>query len=278
MMSGLLGIVVCVDYDDLLSVTLPRALRSLSECIVITDPEDEKTKAVCQSQPRVQIYETDAFRRDGAVFNKGRAIEECLSLHVKSRDQWVLIFDADIVIPAQSVPVEFLNCADRNTLYGAYRRMLTVGVGDFPDNERLWIRLERAGDIEFPGFFQLFHTTAEPLSAAPFWYDPTFTHAGGGDAYFQSLFEQKIRLDLDVLHMGERDRNWFGRVTNRIDGLPVDKQVALERQTLMTKLRRFQGWMRGFRPSLKDRIKIPGVISSYIWGKSVPPGASHDDQ
>lgn len=270
-MARLLGVVVCVDYDDLLAITLPRAMRTLSECYVITSPEDERTQKICSEIPNVHVFETDAFTRDGAIFNKGRAIEECLVAKVKQHDGWVLIFDADIVIPQACVSDEFLSEKDINTLYGCYRRMLTKGVGDYPDHESLWMQLQRANDVEFAGFFQLFHTRAASLCDKLFWYDPTFTHAGGGDAYFQSLFASKQRLEIDVLHIGERDRNWFGRVTNRVDGRSVDKQQAMERQTLMSKLRRFQGWMAGFRPSLKDRVRIPGVISNYVWGKSHPP-------
>lgn len=272
-MSGLTGVVVCVEYDDLLAITLPKAMRTLSRCYVITSPEDQATIDLCLGIDRVEIVITDAFRKDGAVFNKGRAIQECLDQWIIGEYHgWVLIFDADIVMDADFVNDEYLSGLDKDKLYGCHRRMLTNGIGNIPDNPALWNSLPLANDIEFPGFFQLFHTDAESLKGQPYWYDPTFTHAGGGDAYFQSLFgDSKYRMRIEVLHLGERDRNWYGRVTNRVDGKPLDRQVAMERQTLMTRLRRFQGWMAGFRATVKDRVSVPGVVSKYIWGKSQPP-------
>lgn len=269
-MGSIIGIVVCVNYDDILERTLPFAMKVLSQCRVVTSYEDESTQQICERHCSVQPFITNAFTADGAVFNKGRAIHELLYQQIRHmNDQWVLIFDADCAIPESfSVDVDLL---DKNTLYGASRRMLTNFSQDVLNNEQSWGRLPLAGDVEFAGFFQLFNTSAECLKDRDVWYDPTFTHAGGGDAHFQSLFISKVRLPVEVLHIGERDRNWFGRVTARIDGKRISKESAVKRNAMMHMLKVFQGWRRGFRSHVSDRIKVPGVISDYIWGKSRPP-------
>ncbi len=40
------GIVVCVEYDDLLTITLPRNARHLTEIVVVTSPTDLRTQQV----------------------------------------------------------------------------------------------------------------------------------------------------------------------------------------------------------------------------------------
>jgi hypothetical protein len=44
------------------------------------------------------------------------------------------------------------------------------------------------------------------------WYDVSFAHGGGGDAFFMDHWHPGNRhvLPIDVLHLGPKDRNWFG--------------------------------------------------------------------
>ena len=45
------GIITSVGYAPLLALTLPRNLRHLAECWVITSPEDEATREVVAATP-----------------------------------------------------------------------------------------------------------------------------------------------------------------------------------------------------------------------------------
>lgn len=239
------GLTVSVGYDDLAAVTLPRNLRHLASVTMLTSPDDVKTQALCRQYDRVRCVVTDAFTRHGAKFNKGLAIEEA------SRELagWVLIFDADIILP-DSFALSKLNA---DCLYGAKRRIL-----DDPSEYRdgiPWIRYPTCRDRDVYGYFQLFNTSSKFLTKRP-WYEPTFTHAGGCDAYFASLFPRthKRWLAHSVLHLGPRDKNWFGRVTPRMDGEPVAKT-----KDEMEALLRSKGWSRPKTGEvISERVDVPG--------------------
>ncbi len=215
------GICVCVHYDDLLRITLVRNMRHLTECLVVTHPEDAKTLEVVASVPGARAYCTDAFYRDGAKFNKGLAMEEGFDALGRGGpdpyDGWVLIWDADILLPEV---VTHDSGLQRGRLYSANRLILEDPAKWSPQFD--WRHADRTREFTFAGFFQLFHTTHQRIVNKRPWYDVDFTHAGGGDHYFQSLWTDdfKTSLPFNVLHLGPRDANWYGRCTPRLDGEP----------------------------------------------------------
>lgn len=113
------GIVVCVNYDDLLRITLPLNMRHLTECLVVSAPGDKRTASIVAATPSANLYVTDAFYRKGAKFNKGAALEE--GFDALGRDGWILVWDADTILP-ESVPMA--DTLDPLKLYGAKRRVL----------------------------------------------------------------------------------------------------------------------------------------------------------
>lgn len=252
------GVVVCVGYDDLLAVTLPTILPHVESLTVVTDFDDRRTAALVKQAQRcggtVELLCTDAFYRHGAVFNKGLAIEEAFDFI--GRSGWILVLDADILLPPAmgALDVRRLNPA---VLYGAPRRIC-----DPPEayrSDKPWGKYPAGKDKEHAGYFQLFHASAPSIAEQP-WYDVHFTHAGGGDGYFQSRFpaQRKAYLPFEVLHLGPRDQNWFGRVTPRLDGALVEG--AARARTLMRSFLGWKGWVRtGVRPSSFDeRVEVPG--------------------
>lgn len=270
MISNIRGIVVCVNYDDLLRITLPRNMRHLDECLVVTSPEDERTQEFVRSVPNCRLHITDAFYRHGAMFNKGLAMEE--GFDILGREGWILIWDADTMLPEHLPEIQ---PQPLPMLYGVPRLIL-------PDPKQYtdtldWKTLETSADMEFPGYFQLFHADDPHVKDKRPWYDPSFVHAGGGDAYFQDLWPWNRRYRLQsfkVLHLGLRDKNWFGRVTERTDDLP-NENVSVRRQW-MEKLQSFMGWNRYANSPRRvhrflDRIKLPDFVSRYVWHKSQPP-------
>lgn len=234
------GLVVCVDYADLLAITLRSNIQHLSECLIVTTPQDTQTRELCKSIPRVHTYVTDAFYRDNPVpgrpiFNKGRAVEEAFD--VLGRDGWILIHDADILLP-DTMRLENLQW---DILYGAPRRM--VEEPDQWDPNVPWNYYGvRDDNKRVIGYFQLFHASSPFLQGKRPWYDRTFTHAGGGDGYFERLTprESQQLLPFDVLHLGPADSNWFGRSTRRIDG--TVPEASSELQTLVKRFHKFKGW------------------------------------
>jgi len=257
------GIVTCVGYDDLLEITLRRNMKHFSECCVITSLEDSATFDVASKIPGVKIFRTDAFTRYGARFNKGLAMEEGLDFF--GRSGWMLIWDADIILP-DVMDFSQIECG---TLYGASRRIISD-----PSRYKSTMRFESfplTEETEFAGFFQLFNASDPVLTVRP-WYDVTFVHAGGGDSFFQTLWpaDKKVRLPIQTLHLGPRDTNWFGRVSSRVDG--SKPSGAAESSKLMWYLKVSQGWARQLKKvvRIKDRIRVPGFSSKFLWFNSNP--------
>ena len=116
------GITVCVNYSDLLEITLRRNMRHLSRCVVVTSPEDANTLAVVDSVPNCTAYVTDAFKRHGAAFNKGLALEE--GFEFLGRQGVICSWDADIVFP-DSFPVPDVQ---PGKLYSAPRRLSLIHI------------------------------------------------------------------------------------------------------------------------------------------------------
>lgn len=250
------GIVVCVNYDDLLEITLWRNMRHLTECVVITTPTDERTKEVCRKVPNVRVFETDAFTRFGAKFNKGLAMEE--GFDFLGRHGWILIWDADTLFPDE---LPSLNNLYQGRLYNAPRLILADPTRWRPDLD--WSTLPISNDKSFPGYFQLFYAGDRIINQRP-WYDVTFAHAGGGDGYFESRWPNhlKIRMPEKVLHLGPRDTNWFGRASPRRDGLTVEEQEQYQRE--MRDFLSFKGWAKTDVDvtTYNEKVAVPGATET----------------
>lgn len=249
------GVVVCVEYTDLLRLVLVRNMRFLSSCAVITSPQDTETQSFCAKIQNVSVFVTDAFYRHGAKFNKGLAIEEYWNS--TERDGWICAWDADILFPDT-----FNDCIDERhlkigTLYGPRRRMMLDPENWTPQYD--WSQLPIRQDRSFPGYCHVFHGQDPHIAKLP-WYDVTFAHAGGGDGYFEQRWprECKVRIPCHVLHLGPPDNNWFGRVSPRIDGVPVNG--AKERHETMETFLHWKGWNRPETVEKFDheRVEVPG--------------------
>lgn len=271
-MSDIRGIVVCVKYDDLLSITLPRNMRHLKECLVITHPSDEKTKDVCRGVPGVRVYETTAFYDYGAAFNKGLAMEQ--GFNVLGREGWILIWDADIVLPDKP---DF-SCLQPNRLHGSLRFIL-----DDPKQFRdgfNWNSLRLHRDRPICGYHQLFHAqdphAVKAYEEKGYWYDPTFRHAGGCDGFFESCWDrtEHVWMPYRVLHLGPHDQNWHGRWTPRMDEEEIEDSDKLRKR--QHDYHNYKGWLGakgiqeygGFRPELRtikqydEHVIVPGYVPS----------------
>lgn len=211
------SIVVCVEFDDFLAVTLPRNARHFGRTLVVTSLRDDETVEVA-SRCGCEVHRTDAFYSRGAPFNKGAAMEE--GFEVLGRDGWICVWDADIVMPDDiTIPN-----ADRSCLYTPARRLLEDPT-TFRDGLD-WRKLHcPTFPNEFAGYTQVFHAS----SVSPPWYSVDWPHAGGCDSDFELRFpeDKKRRPPFEVLHLGPEGipelgtrmgRNWCGRTVQRIDG------------------------------------------------------------
>ena len=203
------GLTVSVGYGECLDKILPYNMRHLEKAFVVTVSSDEKTKAVCAKYPNITVIETDLFYRHDAKFNKGAAVE--LATWLLPKDQWCLIFDSDIMFPADCFLLEKL---DRNHLYGASRSLVY-------EEAQLARALKRRNfdteglevvDLGPIGAFQLFNTSAEVLGVRP-WYGINYNNASWCDNIFQFKWHPHMRhtLPIKTLHLGDR-HNWVGEV------------------------------------------------------------------
>lgn len=217
------AITVCVDYGDILAITLPRNRQFLDRYIVVTSKRDSETIELCR-QHRVECLVTEAFYERGAAFNKGAAIERAFEF--AGRSGWFALLDADIVLPSREV-VFADGAYDMDYLYVPKRYMvpdprLVVGA-DF-DEVNWENNFSFREHEEFAGYCQLFHATAPPLHSRP-WYPTNWKHAGGCDSEFWMKWDRRHRWrpNFTVLHLGEDGVNWAGRVSKRLDGtVPPD--------------------------------------------------------
>lgn len=63
------AITVCVDYSDILSLTLPYNKHFIEEIMVVTSMKDQKTVDVALEHG-ARVHQTDTFYRRNAHFNK----------------------------------------------------------------------------------------------------------------------------------------------------------------------------------------------------------------
>lgn len=199
------GLTVCVGYAEFLSRGLARWMAGLASLTVVTTPEDTATQALAGD--RVQVVTTDLFTRDGAAFNKGRAME--YARQSMPWEDWILFFDADVVPPADWLARLERMAKRPDTLHGCYR----FDAGEDMDDRG---QPRCAHDVPGVGYFQLFHASdpAVQTAAGEPLIDTHWIHGGNYDNRFMDRWRSrgiKVReVPFRVAHIGERE-NWFGR-------------------------------------------------------------------
>jgi hypothetical protein len=211
------AIIISVEYGDILELTLPYNREFFSEVLVVSVESDAKTLQVCADND-VAVHCTDAFYRKSAIFNKFAALEE--GLDVLGRKDWMLVLDADILIPKRRPEFK----PREGNLYTPHRRIWDPIPSEVPE-ERLWRTKRRTlANEEFAGYFQYFHADDPVLREQP-WYQTDWTWAGGADSFFHQKWaaSKKVRPPFEVLHLGPPFTNWAGRVTPFVDGTVHEK-------------------------------------------------------
>lgn len=222
-------VIPCVNYADMLAVTLPAWLAVLpdgAEVVVVTSPDDHDTVDIAQ-QCRVTVFVTDAWHRNGATFNKALAMDEALMFLSIEPGEVGLALDVD-VYPLGTFPD--LDRIQDGTIYGCARYrcpspeyLAQVQAGKI-DRRALDLIPPKLRGVDYHtientpanaidtaskclGFFQLFRWRPGIRFGS---YDT----AGKYDLDFRDQFRHRVGLeDIYVLHLGEQNRaNWKGRV------------------------------------------------------------------
>ena len=221
-MDDLRAVLVCVDFADLLAVTLPYNRHHFKQVLVVTTPLDRETLKVAKRH-QAEVYVTNAFYDHAAAFNKWVGLEEALDSF--GRVGWLCLMDVDILWPQEIVPFE---CAI-GSLYTPYRHIFSDVTRPIPAEHEWSLYPIHPGVDEFSGYSQIFHAQDSVLGPAP-WHELDWVHAGGADSFFQAKWSpnRKIRPPFEVLHLGEPGANWCGRVTPYlIGGEPVEASWRL---------------------------------------------------
>lgn len=253
------AIMVAVDYTDLASITIPYNRHHFDKVYVVTawkgvnkNEHDDALGKICYEN-RCELYYTDSFYTDGAIFNKWRALEEGLDHFHLRLPGWLCIMDADVLWPKSldfSIPEGDGSLIYRN---GIERRALSIGnlysplrhmwnewpmyngekgwQRDCPITEEEWKLFPiHRNTAEWAGYSQIFHTSDPVLGPAP-WHQVDWLHAGGADSAFQAKWapQNKVRPPFECLHLGPAGKNWYGRATPFADGtLSKDSSKKLE--------------------------------------------------
>lgn len=113
------AVTTCVGFDDILDVTLGYNHAQLDTMIVITSNEDKRTQGVAKKHGAICV-QTDLFRKNQRVFNKGAAINAGFG-HFQYHG-WRLHLDSDIILPDNFRRLMFNHSfLDKDCIYGADR-------------------------------------------------------------------------------------------------------------------------------------------------------------
>jgi hypothetical protein len=238
------GVTVSVGYADFLSWALTFNAKQFDKLVVVTTPDDEETKRVCDFHKIEYIESSDCYH-EGQKFAKHRLIN--VGLKALKLDDWVVHFDADIVLPPGTIDVIRKSTLDSTCIYGMDRVefMGANALFDFISNpfpvyqKNGFIRTDKFkvltrvgwGNAPTPlGFFQLW----SPIVSDTLQYATGLNNAGSSDIWHILKWQEVKRrwltnvlafhLESEASNIGT---NWKGRVTApfMIDSVPKEKLV-----------------------------------------------------
>ena len=205
------AVTVCIDFSG----TLAQCLRNRSlvdHWVVVTTPDDTATIELCELNGIDHL--AVATRRTGfhAATNKALYLDEGIRAALELAE-WVLILDADVILPFHWREVFDRSGPEPDKLYGSIgRKIVSTRGGAFHAADSGGLGNCDISEI-VPGFFQLFHASTWPGSYArsvkgflprdPGVYD---------DVQFWSRFRgRERRLPLAVVHVGDTFSTWDGQ-------------------------------------------------------------------
>jgi hypothetical protein len=193
------AIIVAVDYDGELAVTLPHVRAQVDHVYVVTKEDATETRRIA-NENGCHVLSTDVWQEREAKFNKAGAIR-LAQLYVQQThpSAWQLLLDADIVIPSNLRHTVAALPNDDSVLYVAHR-------ADFYDDAAIDAGKPSA---TYPpiaaGFFQLHRSNRL--------YADWSKSAQQCDLDFAASFPAVRLLSLTCCHLGRDGQNWEGRVT-----------------------------------------------------------------
>jgi glycosyltransferase involved in cell wall biosynthesis len=215
-------IAVCIDYDDVLALTIDRYRQTFDEIVVVTTASDQRTIALCE-QAAVRCVLSTRVHHRGIDFNLPALINDGYA--ALEPTDWVCKIDPDIHLPADARSQLERCLTDPDVLWGS-RRYFCDTRGRFEEfsmNGDLGLLeppYDEAGE-DVVGFLQLFNARSRYLAGRRTPYEeehyapPSLTN----DRLFSGLWPRERRswLPFDVVHLGMDaiGTNWKGRKSPR---------------------------------------------------------------
>ena len=204
----LVGVTISVNYADFLAESL-RANRGVFDAFyVVTTEADEETIGVAVDN-HAGLLISEKVHANGAHFNKSGLLHDAQKyIHQKHPDAWIVILDADILLPPlfrQSLQIEKL---DKTLIYGLERYQYHTKT-DFLEQKNCF-RFEIDSDVGCAGYFQMYFDKSK-------YYESWSNTAEGGDFKFAESFVGRAAAleDKALIHLGIPVANWSGRKTAR---------------------------------------------------------------
>jgi GR25 family glycosyltransferase involved in LPS biosynthesis len=202
-------IIISVNYNDYLVVSLSNNVKIFENITVVTSPDDLMCQKICEKFG-VNCLVTDVMYENGANFNKGKAINKGIESIVDPN--FILLLDADIVITDKIDIDELIDdnlyisdrwiCRD----YNFYKR--------FIDGEIEISDIGKCENNKGLGFFQLFNINNNSIDKSKV-FPEISDDAAWSDLMFRDKFTKRQTIKNDIIHLGDPYMNWNGRRTNR---------------------------------------------------------------
>jgi hypothetical protein len=211
-------VITCVNYSDFLCVSLNENIKQISpdHITVITDSNDMMTQKICDLYG-VNCVITDKFYENGAVFNKGNGINEGIK-SIKD-PEWILLTDADIILPSNFIDILSNRGVNQNVLYSASRFLCYTydKFQQFTRGEITLFDMDEARSCQPIGYFQLFFYFHPALTGNEYVYPIHSKDASWSDMLFADYFKNQKECidDIKLIHLGKDRENWTGRKSNR---------------------------------------------------------------
>lgn len=236
------AVTVCVGYADFLAEAIPYVRPHLDRWLWVTRPDDDKTLDLAHRH-NIEVLATEDFHRNGAAFDKARAVDH--GMQVLAWKDWVMHLDADIVLPgtfresledAHLDPQKIYGC-DRFMIRGMdrWRRLKASGFFDrhargahfnvcFPEGFPVGARWADIHQGFVPiGFLQLCHRDAVMRKGVRVKRYAPHGHndAARTDVQFALQWDRRHRVllpEVVVGHLESQEKtdvgaNWKGRTT-----------------------------------------------------------------
>lgn len=202
-------IVVCLNYSDFLKITYKKNIRFFNPenyHVVIDELNDFETLKLCK-EFGITYHHFNDFHLNGSKFNKSGAIHMVQKkLHENFPDDWILLLDADIILPDNFEILFNEKCINKDAMY-SLKRYDYENEDDYYNNSK--DSLVKYTGIDFMGFMQMYHRKKDL-------YDEFSKDGSNCDTMFRDKFFSTLTyLDENeiLIHLGKCNDNCFGRVT-----------------------------------------------------------------